>query len=311
MLLLRSLYVALLTAVLLSSAATSENDGEVTAEVNPLYYRCREDGGRYAPGSTYLSNLKALYGVLVAKASTSNFASGAVGEAPDAVYGVVLCRGDYGGAPCAESLQKAFANAVDKGFVCPLYKDVTIYYDQHMLRFSGDDFRRRNVSGNSNRPAWVAWNMNNVTGAAGRSYGEKVRTLASAIVDAAARSPDRYATGEVWFGREDVSKVYGLMQCWPEFTAEDCRSCLADLVSLMPEWFSNSSTVITVSAEGFLASDSQAQNELEEWTKLLAAEIGSMFSLFTLSEIINATDNFSEAKRLGEGAFGPVYRVRR
>jgi hypothetical protein len=55
--------------------------------------------------------------------------------------------------------------------------------------------------------------------------------------------------------------------------------------------------------------DSQAQNELEEWTKLLAAEIGSMFSLFTLSEVRNATDNFSEAKRLGEGAFGPVYRV--
>lgn len=34
-----------------------------------------------------------------------------------------------------------------------------------------------------------------------------------------------------------------------------------------------------------------------------------MFTHFSLSEIRNATDNFSEEKKLGEGAFGPVYRV--
>ena len=55
--------------------------------------------------------------------------------------------------------------------------------------------------------------------------------------------------------------------------------------------------------------DSKTRNELEEWTRLVTEEIGTMFSHFTLSEIRNATDNFSEANKLGEGAFGPVYRV--
>jgi len=55
--------------------------------------------------------------------------------------------------------------------------------------------------------------------------------------------------------------------------------------------------------------DSKTRNELEEWTRLVAVEIGTMFTHFTLSEIRSATDNFSEAKKLGEGAFGPVYWV--
>jgi hypothetical protein len=237
----------LTAAVLLSSTTmrTAGNDEEVTAEVIPLYYRCCEDGGRYTANSTYLSNLKSLYGELIVKAGTFDSVSGrsgTFGQPPDAVYGVVLCRGDYTGAPCAGSLSKAFQSAVDKGFVCPLYKDVTIYYDQHMLRFSGDDFRRRSRANTTT--AWVAWNMNHVTGAAGELYGEKVRKLANVIADAAASSPDRYATGEAWFEKEgeDVSMVYGLVQCRPDLTAHDCRSCLADLASLMPAWFGNGST---------------------------------------------------------------------
>ncbi|TVU34174.1 hypothetical protein EJB05_16004, partial [Eragrostis curvula] len=325
---MRSLLLRLLlTAVLLSSTANVNVDVEVTAEVSPLYYRCREDGGRYTSNSTYLSNLRTMYDDLIAKA---NFFPGTFGQAPDAVYGVVLCRGDYTGASCTDSLLKAFRSAVDKGFLCPLYKDVTIYYDQHMLRFSGDDFRQ---SRGTNTMAWVAWNMNHVTGDEGRRYGEKVRKLANVIIGIAARSPDRYATGEAFFQGKDASTVYGLVQCRPDLTADDCRSCLTDLVALMPAWFGNDSTgdhrvggrIVDVRCnlryekELFfketdatlkldMPKDTRAQNELEEWTKLLASEIGSSFTLFTLSEIRKATDNFSEAKRLGEGAFGPVYR---
>ncbi|KAL6881954.1 hypothetical protein ACP4OV_011426 [Aristida adscensionis] len=357
------------TALLLSSTSTADNDDdEVTAEVNPLYYRCRADGGRYANNSAYFSNLKALSAALVAKASSSNFAFAAAGEAPDAAYGFVLCRGDYAGASCAGSLRRAFEHAVDRGLVCPLYRDVTVYYDQHMLRFSGDDdLLRRSLA---NRPAWVAWNMNSVGGAAGRSYGEKVRELAEKIAGAAASSTDRYGTGKAWVGGEEVSTVYGLLQCRPDLAAEDCRSCLADLVSLMPEWFGDGESgghrvggrilgprcnlryekelffqetnatleidmpgshlgkreviLITIAAvlafiilislirwiiqQNIGSSESQAQNELEEWTRLITVEIGTIFSHFTLSEIRKATNNFSEANKLGEGAFGPVYQ---
>nr|CAB3473335.1 unnamed protein product [Digitaria exilis] len=221
------------TAVLLLSSATAD---EVTAEVIPLYYTCSDDGGRYRDNSTYLSNLKSLADTLVANAGTPNsFTPGAVGQAPDAVYGFVLCRGDCTGASCRDGLRKAFDDTVHKGFVCPLYKDVTIYYEQYMLQFSGDDIRRNFT----NRPAWVASNMNNVTGETGKRYREKVQKLIDRIMDAAANSPGRYGTGKAWFGGEGgVTTAYGLLQCTPDLQADDCRSCLAELVSLMPGWFS-------------------------------------------------------------------------
>jgi len=230
--------VFLITAVLLIlSTATADN---VTTEFIPLYYTCSEDGGRYGENSTYLSNLKVLAGLLSANASTANFVSGTAGQAPDAVYGFVLCRGDYtGAATCGKSISMAFRNTVDKGFLCRFYKDVTIYYDDYMLRFSGDDVRR-NLT---NRPAWVALNMNSVTRVAGKNYGEKVEKLTKMIVEVAASSPARYGTGEAWVGGNDVvSMAYGLLQCTPDLQTDDCRSCLADLVSMMPAHFSHESS---------------------------------------------------------------------
>jgi hypothetical protein len=35
----------------------------------------------------------------------------------------------------------------------------------------------------------------------------------------------------------------------------------------------------------------------------------SEFSVFEFREVIKATDNFSEENKLGEGGFGPVYKV--
>lgn len=32
-------------------------------------------------------------------------------------------------------------------------------------------------------------------------------------------------------------------------------------------------------------------------------------TLFTVEDLIEATDNFDENKKLGEGGFGPVYKV--
>ena len=35
----------------------------------------------------------------------------------------------------------------------------------------------------------------------------------------------------------------------------------------------------------------------------------SEFSVFDFDDILDATDNFSEENKLGEGGFGPVYKV--
>jgi hypothetical protein len=51
--------------------------------------------------------------------------------------------------------------------------------------------------------------------------------------------------------------------------------------------------------------------EMEEVLRLWKIEeTDSEFSLYDFTQIVNATRNFSDDTKLGEGGFGPVYRVR-
>ncbi|XP_062208466.1 cysteine-rich receptor-like protein kinase 10 [Phragmites australis] len=365
---MQPLLLVVLTAVVLPSTAVAhgcDNHENMTTRVNPLYYDCCAQTRQYKVGDSYYGNLTSLADSLLKSVSAPGtyFASNNVGS----VYGFVLCRGDYTGAACADSLNQTIKDAITNRFICPFYKDVTIYYDQLMFSFSGDEFL---YNDHSNRPAWVASNMNyvNGTGGAGARYGECVQDLINQTAQLAWNSK-LYATGESWFGEEGVSIVYGLVQCRPDPKNDQkdlCRKCLADLVSRIPGKFTTSSgdhrvggrilgvwcnlrfekelffeetketlklnmpkrhltksekaLIVVATFLSFVIlifllrwiierkRESNIQKELEEWTRLLTVEIGSIFSHFTLSEIRNATDNFSEAKKLGEGAFGPVYR---
>ncbi|TVU11211.1 hypothetical protein EJB05_44783, partial [Eragrostis curvula] len=61
------------------------------------------------------------------------------------------------------------------------------------------------------------------------------------ITYAATRSANSYATAEAWFGEQGVGKVYGMVQCTPDLTPVECRSCLAEIISQMPTWFHGAS----------------------------------------------------------------------
>ena len=41
----------------------------------------------------------------------------------------------------------------------------------------------------------------------------------------------------------------------------------------------------------------------------LVREMGDEFSVYNFHDILEATSNFSEENKLGEGGFGPVYKV--
>uniref|UniRef100_A0A0E0C1H5 Protein kinase domain-containing protein n=1 Tax=Oryza meridionalis TaxID=40149 RepID=A0A0E0C1H5_9ORYZ len=319
----------MLVVVLLILASPASIAGGVQAAASapmlPLYSDCGKTASRYGPNSTYRSNLQALGVALVAEANATGFATKRVGIAPDEVYGLVLCRGDHIGPDCTRELAAAFQEVTSA--LCPSSKDATVYYDKYMLRFSSDDF----LATLSNEPEWVAENTNSVKGGeAAGLLAERVMVLMVKMASYAANSSSRYATGEVSVGTQGVEKVYGLVQCTPDLTGEQCLSCVGNIGTKMPTW----SVIITGQVGAmvvglrckahyeadlfFVATDttikidfgqsSQVQRELKLWEKKIIRESDPGFSLYKFAEINDATNNFSE--KLGEGGFGPVFQAR-
>jgi hypothetical protein len=175
------------------------------------------DSGNYTSNSTYQANLMRLSSTLPKKAVsyTTLFATDTVGNVPDLIYALALCRGDYNTSACKDCVATAFQEAQQ---LCPYSKDVTIYDDPCMLRFSNQNFIATTVDDG----VLILMNTQNITTSVS-SFNLYLFTLMNNTAQAAANSSRRFTTS-----RLDVSSsptLYCLMQCRPDLTTGDCLDC--------------------------------------------------------------------------------------
>jgi hypothetical protein len=232
---------AMVSFLLLALFSAHPHPGRSQEGFNLMNLLCNSDNS-YALNSTYHSNVVALLGSLSADASNSTvgFATGAAGRGPDQVWGLALCRGDVNGTSCASCL----ALAPGVAFVnCSGIKDVSVYYDRCLLRYSDEDF----LASPDDSAAPVQYGLNlevNITGDPGRFVG-LAADLVGALSDwAAHNSTSRYAAGVMTsaqgFTTTDfavVRNIYGLVQCTPDHAPEACLGCLGRLRDEMPAVF--------------------------------------------------------------------------
>ncbi|XBI90957.1 hypothetical protein VPH35_028441 [Triticum aestivum] len=316
-------------------APASGDEGAVPV-INAFSHFCgptSDADGLYQPNSTFAANLASMSAVLPKNASASGFSAGAFGRAPDTAYGLALCRWDYTGDDCGACLSRAFKDAVN---LCGRSKDVTVYHDQCHIRFYSQDF----LAGAVNSPESVASNMNNVSRGNVPAFDGLVTSLANAVADRASNVSGRYATGQAGFPPDKIN-VYGLAQCTPDLTTAQYEKDIffettGDMVTLTPlldpsKGSSNTHTLwivaiavpVTVLICGFLACFMWMRRrrrrgrvnmptmsmEMEQVLKLWKIEESdSEFSLHDFDQIADATRNFSDDYKLGQGGFGAVYR---
>ncbi|KAK3125248.1 hypothetical protein QOZ80_7BG0602270 [Eleusine coracana subsp. coracana] len=280
--------------------------------------------GNYTGNSTYQSNIKLLSTTLPGNASSSSdlFAKAGVGADPDTVYALALCRGDMNASGCGSCVATAFQEAQQ---LCALNKDATIYYDECYLRFSNRNF----LDATRNENSMVLMNTEQVSSQV-PVFDAAVAALLNATADyAVTNSTRRFATGEQDYDRRSYPTLYGLTQCTPDLSPDDCRSCLGVLIGRMPQYLSgreggritgvrcnfryevypffSSSPSLRLPApapapvnEAPTATppDSRNPKDIESIDSLL----------LDLSTLRVATDNFAENNKLGEGGFGTVYK---
>ncbi|TVU04242.1 hypothetical protein EJB05_50189, partial [Eragrostis curvula] len=195
-----------------------------------MNYFC-SNGSSYGMNTTYHTNVVTLLSSLSAKASGSavGFANATVGTAPDQAYGLALCRGDINGSNCASCLSQAPDVAFGN---CRGVRDVTIYYDRCLLRYSDKDFLA--IPGDAGAQVQFGRNNDvNVTVDPGRFVALAADLVGALTGWAVQNSTAKFAAGVVTSGQgfpttqsDLVHTIYGLVQCTPDQSPAACQACL-------------------------------------------------------------------------------------
>ncbi|XP_052162038.1 cysteine-rich receptor-like protein kinase 6 isoform X1 [Oryza glaberrima] len=191
--------------------------------------RCGTTGGTYAANSTYETNLLDLISALQGNASSSPtlYASGVVGSGGrDAVYGVMLCRGDLSTSDCNDCGTRA---GQDVGRVCNRTRDAALVYNQCYVRVSDADFLAATTNNSGEVPLMSSTNITRAADV--RAYDAAVVSLLNATVRYAVENSTRmFATGQRVGSDPGFSDIYSMAQCSPALSRPLCRSCLDGLV---------------------------------------------------------------------------------
>ncbi|KAJ4975237.1 hypothetical protein NE237_000343 [Protea cynaroides] len=190
---------------------------------DPLYHFCSTTSGNYTSNGTYETNLKKLMASLFYKVPSTGFGVDSVGQYPDRVYGLGLCRGDVSSADCKSCIVDASSEILK---LCPNDKEAIIWYDYCELKYSNDDFFGKIDT----KYKFYMWNTATVNDSA--SFNNNTKELLTQVATQAYHSSKLYATGEKVI--DDSRKLYGLAQCTRDLSSEYCKECLDDAISDLP-----------------------------------------------------------------------------
>ncbi|PIA55349.1 hypothetical protein AQUCO_00800240v1 [Aquilegia coerulea] len=318
----------------------------------------------YTSNSVFKTNLDNLISFLSPDARFYNFS---IGENPDRVYVIALCRGDVALDICSSCLRDANTKLRE---LCPREKQSIGWYDRCMLRYWDQPIFNMWQT----LPNAYTYNLNTVSNGTTGQFNQAVKTLLSNLLDKASRgtSVQKFATGTIGTGPDNSTTIYALAECTPDLSRQNCSDCLNLTRVVLPECCSgriggrvlypscnfryeigpfysetpndgrppttnstppqppdpgngNNRTrnviIIVISTIIFLILVIACiwifmrKRKQRKWNQMnegeTSMEISTVESLqFDFDTIRVATNEFSDANKLGEGGFGSVYKGR-
>ncbi|KAE8667118.1 hypothetical protein F3Y22_tig00112443pilonHSYRG00028 [Hibiscus syriacus] len=189
---------------------------------NPISFGC--SNSRNQSSYNFEANLNKLILYLSTNAPPRRFALGVVGETPDKVYSLALCRRDYSDTDCKTCILKTGC------FIrmhCPDYGAAVIRYDTCLLRFLNVPFHggidnlyeiyesdlnkvSESDSFDEKTRGFYMWNLNNVSKP--ETFNQKTTELLSELAQNVCRRRD---------GAVGSEKLYGLAQCRRDLSSRE------------------------------------------------------------------------------------------
>ncbi|XP_045786994.1 cysteine-rich receptor-like protein kinase 10 [Trifolium pratense] len=199
-----------------------------------LYNFCINDKGNYTANSTYQNNLNILLSNLSSNTQINyGFYNFSYGQNNDKVNAIGLCRGDVKPDVCRNCLNDS---RVLLTRLCPNQKEAIGWYEDCMLRYSNRSiFDIMEVS-----PAFYLPNNNNATDA--DQFTQVLGNLMKKLKDKVASSDNsrfKYATDNETGVNLNFQTIYGLVQCTPDLSLQECNRCLDVAISEIPSCCNN------------------------------------------------------------------------
>lgn len=193
-----------------------------------LYHFC-PNTTTFTRNSVYQSNLNLLLSNISSNATRGNkflngFYIATVGQEPNKVYGMFLCRGDQTTSACKNCVNFATSDVTRR---CPVEKETVIWYDECLLRYSNDFF----FSTMSTEPIIMLSNSQNVTKDPSNTtkiLDQEVWNLMNKTSNEALDSPKMFGTAKE--NSTDFQTLYSLAQCSPDLSRGDCSSCIRQAI---------------------------------------------------------------------------------
>ncbi|XP_028112960.1 putative receptor-like protein kinase At4g00960 isoform X3 [Camellia sinensis] len=298
--------------------------GLTIAQPDLLFNSCTETSN-YTSNSTYQTNLNTLLSSLSSDTDKYGFYSSSVGENSDRVNAIVLCRGDIQLETCRSCINNATSKLIQ---VCPNQKEAIGWYELCMLRYS-NNYINGTVTDN---PPFFQPNQNYVKNTSLEQFNNDLRTLLDRLRSQASSGDLRrkFAAGNTT--APEFKTIYGLEQCTPDLSEQQCGDCLTKAIEAIPSFcagkqggrFATPSCNFRFETYSFfneIPADSPpplsppagpAQPHVRPEAKNQICkdmdEISTVESLqYDFDTISVATNNFSDANKLGQGGFGVVY----
>ncbi|XP_065878498.1 cysteine-rich receptor-like protein kinase 44 [Euphorbia lathyris] len=192
-----------------------------TSEPDFLHQWCYNERGNYTSNSIYKTNLDTLLSALESDSeSKTGFYNLSVGQAPDRVEAKALCRGDVGFEDCRSCIRNSTSKVLE---ICPNQKDALGIYDFCNIRYSNGV-----IYGVEERdPTFFIAGLINASDVGVFTRAQQILLNRLRGITAAGDSNRKFATGNESAGFE---RVFGLMQCSPELSGQQCDECLAESI---------------------------------------------------------------------------------
>ncbi|XP_057428436.1 cysteine-rich receptor-like protein kinase 25 isoform X2 [Lotus japonicus] len=205
------------------------------SEQQPIYnYNYCPQNTTFDSTTTFQTNLRVLLSSLIATSQTyASYYSSINPGTKDVANGQFLCRADVSSAVCDNCITAAAGELSRR---CPNKSQSIVWYDECMLGYTNRYYPYTETD-----PGTTLWGEKNVSASDLSSFNRTLFGLLGGLRDQASSSPSptKFATREADFvggggggdgGSSSSRRVYGLAQCLPDMTGDQCGQCLQNAI---------------------------------------------------------------------------------